>query len=542
MRAVVAVFVVVLAPPATASAQNATGDTGPLKWPNRPPVDSPFRASERFSGIEFTGPWANYCTADTFYPSWGADDKLYAGFMDGLCYSSGSLGGFGFPVTSMGTAVIGGDDPLRLEPFQTNTIVDQRMPYDGRYHSASLHHNGVWYYGSYLLNQAAQPGGGACNNYCTLGPFVGWHTSTNGGQTWTAPPHGTTSTLFGETPEDGRRVKLGALHVVDLGRNLEHSPDGKAYLVGHGASAPDSNNTWVHGDEVYLVRVTPSPQTINDESAYEYYAGEQNGQPRWSPDFADIKPLVTWRGRLGSTTITYNAALQTYLMWNSAPTDGVNTTSVYDTVVLESPSITGPWRLVHYLPKFGTQAYFVNTPSKFISADGSKLWMTYSANYNNSGGGSDPEGSGYTWVLRELRLERGAAPPPGGCAGKAPATSIRRVRVGRRATRVAGRARDGACGRVTRVEVSIGRRVGRGRCRFLGPRGRFGRARRCRRPVFTPARGGTKWRFGVRRRLPKGRYIVRARAVDTVGNHETVRTRRNTKSKRVGRQPKRLER
>ena len=59
---------------------------------------------------------------------------------------------------------------------------------------------------------------------------------------------------------------------------MEHSPDGKAYLVGHGAVEPDAkpryaNLSWISGDQIYLTRVTPSPETINDSSKYEYFAG-----------------------------------------------------------------------------------------------------------------------------------------------------------------------------------------------------------------------------------------------------------------------------
>ena len=54
-----------------------------------------------------------------------------------------------------------------------------------------------------------------------------------------------------------------------------------------------------------------------------------------------------------------------------------------DTYVLESLSLTGPWKLVTYMPSFGPQAYFVNLPSKFISSDGRTGWLCYSANYTD---------------------------------------------------------------------------------------------------------------------------------------------------------------
>lgn len=61
-------------------------------------------------------------------------------------------------------------------------------------------------------------------------------------------------------------MKFGAPHFVDFGKNLEHSPDGKAYIVGHGASKPDSIQAWMLGDEVYLARADATPEAMEDGS------------------------------------------------------------------------------------------------------------------------------------------------------------------------------------------------------------------------------------------------------------------------------------
>lgn len=68
---------------ASPAAAQSRGDTGLIKWPDRVPAGSPFESSTRFGSITFPGPYASYCTADTYYPSWGADDRLYSPFMDG---------------------------------------------------------------------------------------------------------------------------------------------------------------------------------------------------------------------------------------------------------------------------------------------------------------------------------------------------------------------------------------------------------------------------------------------------------------------------
>lgn len=65
-----------------------------------------------------------------------------------------------------------------------------------------------------------------------------------------------------------------------------------------------------------------------------------------------------------------------------------------------------PWRLVHYLRHFGKQAYFVNIPSRFISADGRTAWLCYSANFNHRRDPTfvDPPGSRYAMCLQEIQL------------------------------------------------------------------------------------------------------------------------------------------
>ena len=80
----------------------------------------------------------------------------------------------------------------------------------------------------------------------------------------------------------GHPVKIGAPHFVDFGRNMEHSPDGKAYLVAQGAVEPDpkprfANLSWITADQVYLLRVTPTLENIND--AYEVRVLCRKGRP-----------------------------------------------------------------------------------------------------------------------------------------------------------------------------------------------------------------------------------------------------------------------
>jgi hypothetical protein len=344
------------------------------RWPSTPPRDCPFSVSTDFTGIAFTERHAEYEHADTWYPTWATDGNLYSPWTDGDVggWPIGSLG----LAASTGNAKIVGGDPQSLAVIPLGGCFGSPLPYGGRYPCGSLVKDGVWYYGTYCLDES-----GRGLNWDVLGPFVGFRVSHDLGLTWTESPHTPSEPIFGESGKGNAKVKIGAPHFVDFGQNMEHSPDGKAYLVAHGATSTHADLSWISGDQVYLIRVEPTPETINDPSSYEFYAGtDETGQPSWATDLAAAQPLIEWRDRCGCATVTYAAPLKKYLM---CVTDGWPTISTMNTFILESDAVTGPWKLLVFMENFGAQAYFVNLPSKFISPDGRTAWVCYSANFTN---------------------------------------------------------------------------------------------------------------------------------------------------------------
>ncbi|MBN1422347.1 MAG: hypothetical protein JXP34_26465 [Planctomycetes bacterium] len=409
--------------PAAPGASERVVDLPPVGWqvwPNRPPADCPFPRSEALTGILFTGVHSDYRCGDTFYPSWATDGNQYSPWTDGVTDGIGSGSGGEKAVT--GNAVMIGDDPLKLTIRNTSPPQPASpRPYEGRYPCGSLVHDGVWYYGTYCLGPAGQvKHAGMDWNWPVLGPMPGFRISTDFGKTWTPSPLSPSKPLFPEPKEFMGPVKMGAPHVVDFGRNLEHSPDGKAYLVGMGAEEDDpkpryANLSWISADQVYLARVTPRIETINDIAAYEFFGGhDAKGDPIWTKDFSRIAPLLDWNNNMGCVTVTYDAPLGKYLM---CVTDGWPTVAKMNSYILEADRLTGPWRLVVYMKEFGEQGYFLNFPSKFIAGDGRTMWLCYSANF--SPGWNDvvlrfnPPGGRYGLCLHEVRLlAPGEDPPP----------------------------------------------------------------------------------------------------------------------------------
>jgi hypothetical protein len=389
----------------------------PFVWKSEVPSDCSFELSGDLVGVGFLGLKSGYHYGDTWYPAWASNDTLYSPWTDGVTrradgYDEGSNSGDGPYHNQTGQGVIVGNDPMKIVSYSTGIYKSPSAPYQGRYPCGSLVYNGIWYYGTYCLDPAGSTRyGDMMINWPWMGPFVGFRYSKDLGRTWKETPHTPEKSLFGETGKNGYPVKIGSPHFVDFGKNMEYSPDGKAYMVAHGSDTSDIkwrfwNDSWITGDQIYLMRVTPAIENMNDPSKYEFYAGKDgSGNPVWTGDFRKIKPLLEWNNNMGCVTVTYNAPLKKYLM---CITDGGNTCSKMHTYILESDKITGNWKLVSYMKDFGEQAYFVNIPSKFISRDGRTVWLLYSGNFAPDWNGvkieSDPPGSHYGMVFQKIEL------------------------------------------------------------------------------------------------------------------------------------------
>ncbi|XP_065841942.1 uncharacterized protein [Oscarella lobularis] len=388
-------------------------------WPSTPPDDCPFEQSATFSGVQFGSRAGIYGHADTWFPSWASDDNLYSPWTDGSV--NGTAGGNGKHTTGFAVAV--GDDPLNLTITNIGTFSSIQAPYGGRYPSANLVYNGNWYYGTYALDNPQIPPDPApnCGNWCVQGPFLDWRYSSVVSPTkppeWHEPRvsmKNDTDNLFNQTSKNNTKVKIGAVHVVDFGKNMEHAPNGKVYVIGHGAESSSAHESWMQGDSVYLARGTPDPLQINNASAWEFYSGlGPDGVVIWSPYLHYAAPLFTWKNRTGVTTMTYVPALYKYITCVSTPTYSPYTVREFDTYFLESDNMMGPFSLIAYMAKFGPEAYFVNIPSKFVgtkvdkTGNGSFLdfYLSYSANFAMGRSQPNPPASGYHWTLLESRFK-----------------------------------------------------------------------------------------------------------------------------------------
>jgi hypothetical protein len=110
----------------------------------------------------------------------------------------------------------------------------------------------------------------------------------------------------------------------------------------------------------------------------------------------------------------------------------------------------------------------------------------------------------------------------------------------RKLKRIHGTAADADDG-VARVDVAVTRATGgahaaAAKCLRLTSRGKLKKSKpigkRCA-PLFLRASGTTTWTFRLKKRLPKGRYVVYSRATDVAGNREGRFTSANRRSLKV---------
>ena len=79
---------------AALGAAAAFAQSKPRLWRSEPPADCPFGPSTKVGGVAFTGVHSNYGPparvpapgwADTWYPSWASEGKMYSPYTDGAC-------------------------------------------------------------------------------------------------------------------------------------------------------------------------------------------------------------------------------------------------------------------------------------------------------------------------------------------------------------------------------------------------------------------------------------------------------------------------
>jgi hypothetical protein len=163
------------------------------------------------------------------------------------------------------------------------------------------------------------------------------------------------------------------LNFINFGQDYADAPDQYVYLYGY--KAGDSTHT-------YMARVLPAnltnDPTVADQTSYQYFAGfDAQGNPLWSTDAAQARPVFTDLNGAGPADGVYNPVLKRYIITLSH-TGGVGGLGVFD-----APQPWGPWTTVAYYDNwggFGTgESLGYHFSNKWTSPDGLTMWMDFSA-------------------------------------------------------------------------------------------------------------------------------------------------------------------
>ena len=131
-----------------------------------------------------------------------------------------------------------------------------------------------------------------------------------------------------------------------------------------------------------------APKTrLRDRASYEFFSSRDGaGQPQWTHDLAQRRPVFTHTGRCYRSRVTYNSALKRYLLVQPIPINkSRDRAGKLDTrfhgglAICDAPEPWGPWTTVFTIDRWdvgpGESASF---PSKWISSDGTTLHLVFS--------------------------------------------------------------------------------------------------------------------------------------------------------------------
>lgn len=290
-------------------------------------------------------------SADLWPMTWGPDNNLYTSWGDGLGFQSADSG-LGFARISGGPTDWVGTDLWRV-------------PRPGGKVEGMLSVNGVLYGWKGMQDDP---------NF----PKYRLTFSTDLGLSWKESTWSFNSSVF--VPAT----------FLNFGRDYAGARDNFVYAYG---------GAWGRVDDVYMTRVPKAD--IMDQTKYEYYSGDQAGNPAWTRDINSRKPVFTdvdlSNGNNNGVhhAMTYNPIIRRYLL--TIPHGTAGTFGLFD-----APEPWGPWTTVEYAYNWGGypnnvgEALHYNFVNKWTSADGLTMWLVFS--------GAPPDG--YHQVKATLKLKQ----------------------------------------------------------------------------------------------------------------------------------------
>ena len=329
-------------------------------------ISAPYPPSKQIVGIDWEDEIVRLGgerTGDNWPLTWGDDGLLYTSYADGNGFGEG-------PVNyTLAFATVSGVPPHHSgQDFHSDSDIPVGWGVEGVKASGLLMAGGALYLWvrNFIVDGDWRHARLAC--------------SADRGRTWTwADWH------FGGT--------FGCPEFIQYGPNYQGARDGHVYVV-----SQSGDSAYEFDPHVVMARV-PADRVMERE-AYEFYAGlGANGDPLWSPDIEQRRPTFTDPRGVQRIGLTYNAALQRYILV-TAHDDGSGATHTPALVVFDAPEPWGPWTTVYYDDAWSADGWMIHHkfPTAWMSADGRTMWLAFSGQYL-------PGGVNYCLLARKATLE-----------------------------------------------------------------------------------------------------------------------------------------
>jgi len=171
---------------------------------------------------------------------------------------------------------------------------------------------------------------------------------------------------------------FGCPEFVQFGKNYEGARDNYVYIA---SQANDS--AYEYSPDIVMARVPKDK--VADRSRYEFFAAlDADRKAVWSADIERRKAIFTDPSGTQRIAITYNAALDRYLLTTSHQPEGSGGTHTAALGIFDAPQPWGPWTTVYYDDHWSViegkdcRTYHHKFPTKWMSSDGKTMWLLFS--------------------------------------------------------------------------------------------------------------------------------------------------------------------
>ena len=240
---------------------------------------------------------------------------------------------------------------------------------------------------------------GFIDGYSKIYGVAGIIQSKDFGKTWTNLPGKDTPEFFGN--------KFGAPAFLTFGPGNTQTPE----ALGPYVYAISNDVNWASGDNVFLGRVHRDSVIVR--SAWQFYRGKTSaGEPLWTEEEKAASPVFSDPGHVGHPTITYNKALQRYILCissdmvphreNAPPEETKKWNWESEMQLYEGPTPWGPWFIFHNETQWGGKdhtAYLPQMPSNWLGQDGLSGSILFAGDYVNR------KAEYYGFMTQPFRLE-----------------------------------------------------------------------------------------------------------------------------------------